>query len=108
MVVRNQNKLKPIQKKNSEKMEAPAKNETVKDLSPLILRINADHVKLSHFLKLKNIFENHRGNIPVHLDFFFESYSFATIHVDSKWGVIKSPSLKEAILAISSAIEYMG
>lgn len=63
----------------------------------IVLKIEAENVRLSHILKLKKMFETHRGDVPVHLDFWGEGRSLAAIHIDSKWGVAMTAKFQEEL-----------
>lgn len=54
---------------------------------PLPIKVDANSIKFSHILQLKELFERHRGTTPIHLDFHVEQRVLATIHIDSRWGV---------------------
>jgi DNA polymerase-3 subunit alpha len=79
------------------KVKAPVAAAPVKAQGPLVLRVDADAVKLSHILNLKRTFEAHRGSVPVQLEFLIGSQSVATIHIDTKWGVEVTSGLHEAL-----------
>lgn len=66
---------------------------------PLIVQIDADQAKLSHVLKLKRTFEEHRGSVPVQVDFLIKGVAIATIHIDANRGVAVTPDLQEALLS---------
>ena len=62
--------------------------------------IDAESVRLSHILNLKQIFAEHRGSTPVHLHFSVEGRSIALLQIDAPWGLKESPALDEALTAI--------
>jgi len=68
---------------------------------PFIVKIDAVNVKLSHILMLKNLFEKHRGKVPVQVEFLDNGQSIATVHVDSSWGIIMSKEFQEDLRAVS-------
>lgn len=84
--------------KNNEtapKAAAQPKVEVKKEAVPkmpdlFVLKVDAVNVKLSHILKLKNLFEKHRGKTPVQLEFMDSGKSIAAVHVDSTWGITMS------------------
>lgn len=67
----------------------------------LKLRLMADTVKLSHILKLKELFGRHRGTLPVQLEFMTGTHVYATVHIDTRWGINKSPLFEEDLLKMS-------
>ncbi len=64
------------------------------------IRVDADTLKLSHIMSMKELFERHRGPVPVEIDFVCEARSIATLMIDSKWGVESVPALHEALRQI--------
>jgi DNA polymerase-3 subunit alpha len=78
--------------KTKESAIAPAKVQ-----SPLVVHVDVDAMRMSHILNLKRIFEAHRGNIPVQLEFLIKDQKIASIHIDTQWGVTVTPDLHEAL-----------
>jgi DNA polymerase-3 subunit alpha len=91
--------------KNSPKeVKMPAANGTAAPakVSTMSIRVDADTIKLSHILSLKQLFEKHRGTTPVAIDFECGSRVLATLQIDTKWGVSPSPQLHQEIQGIPS------
>jgi DNA polymerase-3 subunit alpha len=80
-----------------EKVKARVAETSAKAQGPLIVQIDAEIVKLSHILKLKRTFEEHRGDVPVQVDFLVKNQAIATIHIEAKWGVTVTPELHDAL-----------
>lgn len=90
---------KPAVKKTSNKEEEKPKPVKKEETLCKVL-LNADEVNLSHILKLKQLFSDHRGTVPVQLDFHVEGHVIATLHIESKWGVVSGDKVREGIRAI--------
>lgn len=71
--------------KEKEKSSAPSiQKETV---SLLKLQLDADRVRLSEILVLKELFREHPGKSPVELHFHSLEKRLGAVHIDSSWGV---------------------
>ncbi|MBA3815096.1 MAG: DNA polymerase III subunit alpha [Parachlamydiaceae bacterium] len=81
-----------VKTKVKEVVAAPTKMQ-----DPLILKIDADEARLSHILNLKRIFEAHRGDVPVQVEFLIQEHAIATVHIDTNWGVKVTPELHDAL-----------
>ena len=75
------------------KAKAPAKAEPP---AAVAIKMDANRVKLSHIVALKELFEKHRGTVPVKIEFYSESRALATLHIDSKWGVVGEGSFTKS------------
>lgn len=91
-------------KKNGQEMKKEQAPVAPKAATTLILQMDADQVKLTHILALKEVFERHRGSVPVQIDFISSQRCLAALHIDSKWGVDHGPQLQQALKAIPSLI----
>jgi DNA polymerase-3 subunit alpha len=78
-------KQKAAEPKREEKMVVE-RNEA----GPVRLIADAEKMTLSQILKLKHIFESHRGTQQVHVEFQVEGTPIGTLHIDSAWGVVLS------------------
>lgn len=87
--------------KGAPEVKKEVKVEFAKNASPVILKVDAAEVKLSHILKLKNIFEKHRGSEPVHLEFLENGQEVAIVHVDSSWGIVRSNEFEEDLKSVA-------
>ena len=67
---------------------------------PLILKVDAASVKLSHILTLKKLFEKHRGSMPVQMEFLDKGQSIAAVHVDTAWGIVMSKEFQEDLKGV--------
>lgn len=75
-------KLKAMESKNKEKPIMSEEKITPKEFC---LKIDANKVRLSHILKIKEILSQHKGKTPLKLDFHVSSKKIATVHLDQKW-----------------------
>lgn len=66
------------------------------------LEMNLEEARLSHILKLKQIFERYRGNIPVEIHFVLQEHKIASLKIDSQWGINFSENLKAEIEEIKA------
>jgi DNA polymerase-3 subunit alpha len=76
-------KESPAKGKGTNAVAEPKENE----LKLLSLKLDANQTRLSHILKIKQILEKNRGNIPIQLHFHVGKAVIATLHIDSQWGV---------------------
>lgn len=86
-------------KKDKMKVEPP-----VKKPKSISIKFDADTGRLSHIMKLKQLFTQHRGEFPVKIEFVSEEHSIASVHIESPWGVTISPQLKEALKELSAIL----
>lgn len=69
-------------------------------LQILHIEVDADNMRLSHVLDLKNLFSQHRGSVPVQIRFCAGAHSVATLHIDEKWGITPNEAIQKAIRAV--------
>jgi len=84
------------QASRSQKYEKKPKIET-KPMQVFPFSIHIDKCRHSHILKLKTIFEKHRGQTPVELQFHSDGKPVASIHIEAKWGITPSPALEKEL-----------
>lgn len=89
-------KGKAAEKKNEAKA-TPVKEEVKKVIH---LSLNAESTRHSNILLLKSIFEEHRGNTPLRLDFHTPKGMLASLHIDARWGVQESPELTKKLSSL--------
>lgn len=68
-----------------------------KPMSVFQFQMDLKCCRLSHILKIKEIFSKHRGKSPIEIDFVLEGRSMASLKMDSNWGVTISSALKQDI-----------
>lgn len=93
-------KGKAAEKKNEAKA-TPVKEEVKKVIH---LSLNAESTRHSNILLLKSIFEEHRGNTPLRLDFHTPKGMLASLHIDARWGVQESPELTKKLTSLPFVI----
>lgn len=99
--LKEMNKNAP-KKEEKKKEEAPPKEKKIERVS---LKLDANKVKLSHILRLKEIIGEHRGKIPLKLDFQVSKTPIAIVHIDEQWGVTPSEQLTAKLKNVPSLIE---
>lgn len=80
--------------KSKSAIKEKKKEENV-SVEPFILKLSYHTLRLSHILKLKNLFSKHRGKTPVHLHFLDGEGKGAALEIPAKWGVTLSEEFKE-------------
>jgi len=73
--------------------------EAPKQAEPITWNIALDgsKVRMSHILKLRELFAQHRGTTPVQIDFKEGGTTFASLHIADRWGVNLTSELKKAV-----------
>lgn len=93
---------------------APAANKTKAEEQPmekkhtakaLHIAVDAENMRLSHIMELKKVFSQHRGEVPVMINFCASADAFATLKIDTQWGVNMNADLQKAVKEISSVRE---
>lgn len=66
---------------------------------PLKLSLKFDLCKgrLSHILKLKELFTEHKGDLPVEIDFVMDGHARASLKIDSRWGISQSSEFERGL-----------
>jgi DNA polymerase III subunit alpha len=82
------------------------KKERQMEQEKLFVKLDADKVRLSHILGLKDLFEEHRGQIPVQIEFLSEGRSIAVLHIDQPWGINLNSHLQEKLEKEPSFISF--
>lgn len=77
------------------------KEEEKKKPSSLKLTLNTAEVRLSHILTLKETFAKHRGPSPIQIEFHAENRALATLHIESRWGVVLNDQLEKELRTLS-------
>jgi DNA polymerase-3 subunit alpha len=85
------------QRKEGVKKESKPEPEKKKEVALFELKLDMDKIRHSHILSLKEIFEAHRGECPVHLHFCRGQDKVAKIEIDAAWGVKPSPALMQLL-----------
>ena len=83
--------------KKSDTKAAPVKEELPKKMH---LSLKADLTRHTSILKLKNLFEEHRGTSPIQIDFQTPQGTLASLQIDARWGVQDTPELLDKLKAL--------
>jgi len=86
-------------------VQAPKKEEKPMVPQTLLVKVDADKVKLSHILKMKRIFEEKRGASPVQLDFMVGDRLVGALQIEARWGVAIDGPLHEQLKALPSVLD---
>ncbi len=73
----------------------PAKEE--KSMKPILIKVDANRTRLSQIMKLKACLAEHRGSNPLQIHFHAHEKHLATLHIDSKSGVVFNEVFKQKI-----------
>jgi DNA polymerase-3 subunit alpha len=73
------------------------KVEQKREVKMLSIKLDADKTRLSHILQIKRIFQEKRGQTPIHIDFLSQDKSVGTLRIDSKWGVVIDEALQDKL-----------
>lgn len=84
------------QKQKEEKPKEDKPKEE-KPMKPLLIKVDANRARLSQIMKLKAYFAEHRGQTPVLIQFHAHAKHLATLHIDSRWGIILNEAFKQKI-----------
>lgn len=71
----------------------------------LNIKVNANHMRLSHVLQLKECISSHRGRTPLQISFISDDRSLGTLQIEGHWGVTFNEQLKEALNRVSTVVE---
>lgn len=88
--------------KKEAKKEDVKKEEVIMALGSLDIKLDIEKTRHSHILYLKNLFEKHRGDSPVTLQFYKEGDQIAKVEIEATWGVKISPELKQLLNKLSN------
>jgi DNA polymerase III subunit alpha len=99
-------KMKNNEAKNNEtKKQVKPMAAEVKESKSLSVKLDADKVRLSHITQIKKLFEEHRGESVVQIDFMIGSQSIAALHIESRWGVTVTNELMKKLKSLPSLID---
>ena len=83
---------------------APKPQQPPQDTSLVRLKVNADELRFSGILALKNLFRQHPGKSPLEVHFLGSTKRWGTLHIDSEWGVKADAPFREKISALSEKL----
>lgn len=84
--------------KKEKKEEAPSQQEEVKHV---VLKLDADRLRHSGVLLLKDLFREYPGKSTVELQFLSGSRRLGTISIDAQWGVKAQPAFFEKLRGLN-------
>lgn len=89
--------------KNSEK----AQGQKMEKPEPVVpktysMKLDIDQIRLSQIIALKELFNEHRGTTPVQIDFLCKDYSYASLHIESRWGINLNPQFESKVKSLFS------
>jgi hypothetical protein len=93
-----QQKMSEFREKKSPPSFSGAKQR--ENLSKLLLKINADALRLSHILEVKRLFRSHSGSTPVEIIFYANELKKGTLRIDSTWGIQWNQQLEEGLKSL--------
>lgn len=67
---------------------------------PFSIKLDLDSTSLKMILKLKDLFTKHRGQNPIHIECSSGERHYASIHVESRWGIKVTDSFKAELESI--------
>jgi DNA polymerase III subunit alpha len=73
-----------------------------KNFQQLKIHLDADLVRMSHILALKDAFRAHPGEIPIEIIFMTKKGKLSTLHIDQRWGVDYHKDLESNITLLPS------
>ena len=68
----------------------------------LSIIIDADQVRHSHILQMKEYFRSSSGNIAIRIEFLSKEQSLGNIKIQENWGIQFTPQLEEKLKKIGS------
>lgn len=86
--------------KNSKPKAAPGALEVKEEVKHIALALDADKVRLTEILALKEIFRSCPGKSTVELQFLSGDRRIGTLFIDSQWGVKAGPIFQEKLDAL--------
>jgi DNA polymerase-3 subunit alpha len=82
--------------------ETKMKPSQAKEKSQVLVTMDLNQTRLSHILRMKDLFRENKGDTPVRIEFISETSTHAFLHIDSLWGVDLTEKLKEALYGVPS------
>ncbi|MBS4167394.1 DNA polymerase III subunit alpha [Parachlamydia sp. AcF125] len=73
-----------------------------------VITLEMEKVRHSQILKIKKIFSEHPGNVPVELHFVIGTRGFASLYLDLSSGISLTPQLKEELKGVEAIKDVQG
>jgi len=97
---------KPAKAEKPEEPTTSKKPKPSNEVKLVTIKVNADEVKLSHILQMKQIFAEYRGSTPVQLEFAGSGQTIASLQIDPRWGIAYHPDIEKRLGQIPSITEF--
>lgn len=81
-------------KKGKEMNSQPEKKSKPKQFQ---IVVDADRIRNSHTMKMKEIFAENRGEVAIDIEFMTQGKAIATLQIDKRWGVEITEMLQERL-----------
>ena len=91
-------------KQSSPQVAPSAVKAEPKKLEVLSLAVDANAIRLSHIMQMKELFAQHRGTTPVSIAFQADKRDIAFVQIESRWGVVVSDQLHQDLKKITAAV----
>jgi DNA polymerase-3 subunit alpha len=91
------------QKAGAAPSNQPKKPNEKVPMKSIAIKIDADQIRLSHIVQLKQLFSDHAGTAPLQILFHAEEKSLGILHIDSKYGITPTDQFKKAV----SSLEFV-
>lgn len=101
---RIQAKMSAMRKANPRKEKKPKQEEKMRTL---IIRVDAKEMRLSHVLKLKEIFKKQSGKSGVEVEFHSQEQRVGKISIDPSYGVALCSELKQQLEELPVVIDIL-
>jgi DNA polymerase III subunit alpha len=92
------------QKKKDDGKKTMKKDEDERTEKPLLVSLDADTATMNGVLAMKKAFGEHSGGRAAKIDFQRDGSPFASVDIDSKWGVEASPEFNKKMKDIPGVI----
>ncbi len=93
-------------KKEATAAPKPKKVEIAEDpVTMLSIKLDADKIKLSHIMKIKEAIQENRGKTPMALDFLASGKTIATVQIDTRWGITHNSRIESLLKQLPCIIE---
>lgn len=93
--------------KSAAKEKASAAKSDGEEIRHIKLKLDADRLKLSEVLKLKDLFRSHPGKSTLELQFLSKGKNLGILSIDSQWGVKADSSFQEKLKELAAKIPIL-
>src|SRR5690606_17147863 len=89
---------------SEKKMKPKTTPEVAKKKQIISVKMDVDKSRLSHILRMREVFSENRGQTPVQVHFVSAGDPIGTLHVDEKWGVTDLSSIQKELTTIEPVL----